>query len=118
MFFTPLRTPPPPEIITPLLKIIKNHKNPLSPPYESITFSIKSIPPHPPSPPLKPIKPIKFYFYPLGFLWGGGGWVGSRAAIELLDIVGDLYFKNLLRCCLTFRGAGGGEVSGGGTHYM
>jgi hypothetical protein len=38
MFFTPLRTPPPPEIIPPPIKIIKNHKNPYPTPYNFITF--------------------------------------------------------------------------------
>jgi hypothetical protein len=44
--------------------------------------------------------------------------VGSRAAIELLDIVGllsGLHSKDLV---LIEASSGGGEVSGGGTHYM
>jgi hypothetical protein len=41
MFFDPPKTPPPPENHTPLIKIIKNHKNPLSPPYEIYYKPIK-----------------------------------------------------------------------------
>jgi hypothetical protein len=45
--------------------------------------------------------------------------VGSRPAIEVhVELVGNDMRINLLLCKQLFRGAGGGEVSGGGTHYM
>jgi hypothetical protein len=96
MFFDPPKTPPPPENHTPPIKIIKNHKNPLSPPYDSIPFPIKSYLLRPPPPLIKLIKPIKLYFYPLGFPLGvGGGWVGSRPAIEEHSRV-DVYLHDSL----------------------
>jgi hypothetical protein len=73
MFFDPPKTPPPPENHTPPIKIIKNHKNPLSPPYEYSYNFIKSSPLRPPPPLIKLIKPLKLYFYPLGFPLGGWG---------------------------------------------
>jgi hypothetical protein len=58
MFFTPLRTPPPPEIIPPPIKIIKNHKKPYPTPYNFIAFLYKSYTLHPPP----PHKLSTFYF--------------------------------------------------------
>ena len=54
----------------------------------------------------------------MGFLWGGGGWVGSRTAIELLENSGHCIVRHSYEFVCRVNQAGGGEVSGGGTLYM
>jgi hypothetical protein len=82
-------------------------------------FIINLYPPSPPPPP-QTYKTYRILFLVLWvFLWGGGGWVGSRPAIEEQCSSGVLSITLAnISARDQFRGAGGGEVSGGGTLYM
>jgi hypothetical protein len=91
--------------MTPLMNILWFYKIYSHPPYELY------------------IKSIKFNFlltFYFGFSFGGGGgWVGSRPALEEQCSGSCSLILQLTICwCCPFRGAGGGEVSGWGTLYM
>jgi hypothetical protein len=55
----------------------------------------------------------------LGFLWGwvGGGWVAARR-LRSIAVGSWIFMITKIVLGYVFRGAGGGEVSGGGTLYM